>query len=65
MKVQYFPDTDTLYLEFRADGIADSRDLDENTLMEVDAKGRVCAITLEHASERADLSAVTVEGLAA
>ena len=65
MKVQYFEDTDTLYIEFRADGIVESRDLDENTVMDVDAEGNVCAITFEHASLRTDVRHLTVEGIAA
>ena len=65
MKVQYFEDTDTLYIEFRADGIAESRDLDENTVMDVDAEGNVCAITFEHASHRTDVRHLTFEGIAA
>jgi uncharacterized protein YuzE len=65
MKVSYFGDTDTLYIEFRAGGIAETRDLDENTLMDVDADGNVCAITFEHASQRTDVQHLTVEGIAA
>jgi len=33
MKVQYFEDTDTLYIEFQSQQIAQTRDLDENTLL--------------------------------
>ncbi len=65
MKVSYFGDTDTLYIEFRAGDIAETRDLDENTLMDLDADGNVCAITFEHASERTDVHHLTVEGIAA
>ncbi|HEX9626483.1 MAG TPA: DUF2283 domain-containing protein [Acidiferrobacterales bacterium] len=65
MKVSYFEDTDTLYIEFRASGIAESKDLDENTILDVDAKGNVCAITFEHASQRTDVSHLIVEGIAA
>lgn len=50
MKVKYFQDTDTLYIEFRSDRIGETRDLDENTLLELDDQGRVCAMTMEHAS---------------
>ena len=53
MKVRYFSDTDTLYIEFRAADVAESRDLDENTVLDVDAAGNICAMTVEHASERA------------
>jgi uncharacterized protein YuzE len=65
MKVQYFADTDTLYIAFRERGIAQSKDLDENTVLDLDAKGNVCAITFEHASERTDVHHLTVEGIAA
>jgi uncharacterized protein YuzE len=53
MKISYFDDTDTLYIEFRDTDITESRDLDENTVLDVDAKGNVCAITFEHGSMRA------------
>jgi uncharacterized protein YuzE len=56
MKITYFQDTDTLYIEFRAGTITESRDLDENTLIDLDAKGQICALTMEHARERADIS---------
>ena len=65
MKLRYFEDTDTLYIEFRADGITESRDLDENTLIELDAVGHVCAMTMEHASRRTDTSNIVVENIAA
>ena len=65
MKVKYFSDTDTLYTEFRDSEITESRDLDENTILDLDAEGNVCAITFEHASERTDVDHVVLEGIAA
>jgi uncharacterized protein YuzE len=65
MKVRYFEETDTLYIEFRDQEIVESRELDENTIMDVDAEGNVCAITFEHASQRTDVHQLTVEGIAA
>jgi uncharacterized protein YuzE len=55
MKIQYFQDTDTLYIEFRSVEVAETKDLDENTLLDVDHDGDICGITIEHASERAEL----------
>jgi len=55
MKIKYFQDTDTLYIEFRTDPVVETRNLDENTLIEVDRAANICAITIEHAKERADL----------
>ena len=65
MKVKYFEDTDTLYIEFREDNIVESKDLDENTVLDFDSDGNICAITFEHASQRIDISHLTVEGIAA
>ena len=65
MKLQYFDDTDTLYIEFRDSDIAESRDLDENTTLDTDGQGNICAITFEHASQRTDIRHLTVEGIAA
>ena len=64
MKIKYFQDTDTLYIEFRADRIAETRDLDENTLLELDDQGRVCAMTMEHASQRTDIPGFSYEQIA-
>ncbi len=55
MKTTYFQDTDTLYIELKAGEIVESRDLDENTVIEFDAPGNLCAVTVEHARERTDL----------
>jgi len=65
MKIRYFQDTDTLYIEFRQAAVAQTRDLDENTQIELDARGHVCTLTLEHASQRADLTKVDYEQVAA
>ena len=54
MKVRYFQATDTLYIELRDGAVAETRDLDENTLLDVDHQGRMVAITIEHARERAE-----------
>jgi uncharacterized protein YuzE len=35
--------------------VAETKDLDENTLLDVDHGGNICGITIEHASERAEL----------
>jgi uncharacterized protein YuzE len=65
MRIRYFAGTDTLFIEFRDATVAETRDLDENTLLDVDAKGNICAITVEHASERADIPQFSYEQVAA
>jgi uncharacterized protein YuzE len=65
MKIKYFQDTDTLYIEFRNVEVVETRDYDEDTFIDIDANGNVCAITLEHAKERADIPAFSYEQIAA
>jgi len=61
MKVKYFADTDTLYIEFREGPVAETRDLDEDTLLDLDAQGNICAITVEHASARTGIPEFSYE----
>lgn len=61
MKVKYFRDTDTLYIELRVSEVAETKDLDENTQLDLDPRGNVCAITIEHARERANLPQFSFE----
>jgi len=65
MNIKYFQDTDTLYIEFRKDAIAETRDLDDNTLLDLDATGNILAITVEHARQRADIPRFSFEQIAA
>lgn len=65
MKIKYFQDTDTLYIEFKAGLVAETKDLDENTLLDVDGNGNICAITVEHASERTGIPQFSFEQVAA
>jgi uncharacterized protein YuzE len=61
MRIRYFEDTDTLLIEFKETPIAETRDLDENTVLDIDAQGNVCAITVEHASQRAGIPQFSYE----
>ncbi len=65
MKIRYFKDTDTMLIEFKDSPVAETRDLDEDTILDLDASGNICSITIEHASTRADAPKVTYEQVAA
>jgi len=64
MKITYFQDTDTLYIELKPAEVSETRDLDENTLLDFDPHGKICGITIEHARERADLPSFSYEQVA-
>jgi uncharacterized protein YuzE len=65
MKVRHFSDTDTLLIEFRDAPVAETRDLDDSTVLDVDAHGKICSITIEHASQRAGAPHFSYEEVAA
>jgi uncharacterized protein YuzE len=65
MNVKYFQETGTLYIELGKGEIAESRDVDEDTLLDVEAAGNICAITIEHPSDRADIPNFSFEQVAA
>ena len=65
MKLKYFQQTDTLYIELRNAQVAETRDLDENTQIKLDANGILCGITIEHASQRTDVPNLSFEQVAA
>ncbi|MBU0715453.1 MAG: DUF2283 domain-containing protein [Verrucomicrobia bacterium] len=56
MKVKYFPDTDTLLVNFSDGKIVDTRDLNEDVLVELDDVGHVVSMTIEHAKQQTDVA---------
>ena len=65
MKVKYFEDTDTLHIELRPGPVAQTRDLDENTLLDLDQAGNICALTIEHAKDHAGIPSFSYEQVTA
>lgn len=65
MKIKYFQDTDTLHIEFKDSPVVETRDLDENTLLDLDAAGNIAGMTIEHAGTRTDVPTFSYEQVAA
>ena len=61
MKIQYFADTDTLLIALNDRPVAETRDLDDNTTLDLDGEGHLVALTLEHASQRADVHSLSYQ----
>ena len=55
MKVKYFEDTDTAYVELLDKPVFETREINENILIDVDEKGNLVSMTIEHAKENAGL----------
>lgn len=56
MQAKYFKDSDTLLINFSNRQVAETYDLNENVLVEVDAKGNVVSMTFEHAKQQTDVT---------
>ena len=56
MRLEYFPDTDTLYIQLRDVPGADAREVSEDIVLDFNEAGEVVGIEIEHASQKMDLS---------
>ena len=56
MRIKYFADTDTALVEFPDNPPVETRELNENIYLDIDAKGRAVSITVEHARQRAGMN---------
>jgi uncharacterized protein YuzE len=59
MKIRYFIDTDTALIEFSNESVVETRELSENLTIDLDGKGNLVSMTVEHAKEKANLSEVS------
>ncbi len=55
MQIKYFQDTDTLLINFNKNEITETKDLNQNVLLELDKDGNIVSLTLEHAKNIADV----------
>ncbi len=60
MEIKYFKDTDTLYIVFNKNKIAEIIDVSEDLLAELDEKGKIVSITIEHAKSQTNISSFSV-----
>ena len=56
MKITYFKDTDTLLVTLNENKIAETRDFNEDILVELDPTGNLVSMTIEHASKKANMT---------
>ena len=62
MKLHYYPETDSLYIELKPEPGPEVREVVEGLNVDIDASGNVVGLDIDHASERLDLS--TLETIA-
>jgi len=56
MKLHYYPETDSLYIELKETPGVETREVVDGLNVDIDAGGEVVGLDLDHASHRFDLS---------
>ena len=65
MKLHYYPETDSLYIDLAAKTSADSREVADGVVLDFDEEGNLVGIDIEHASTKLDLRTLETEDLPA
>lgn len=63
MKLHYYPETDSLYIELKDVPGAQTREIVEGLVVDLDANGDVVGFDIDHASHKLDLSKVETVAL--
>jgi uncharacterized protein YuzE len=58
MKLQYYPETDSLYIEFRHELAVEAREIVEGLVVDLDANGDVVGFDIDRASQKLDSSKI-------
>ena len=65
MKLHYYADTDSLYIDLNAKPSSDSREVAEGLVIDLDSAGHVVGIDIQRASQVLDLTTLETESLPA
>jgi uncharacterized protein YuzE len=63
MKLHYDRESDSLYIDLNARPSVDSREVQEGVVIDLDDKGRIVGIDIQHASQILDLATLETESL--
>ncbi|NVO18009.1 MAG: DUF2283 domain-containing protein [Rhodoplanes sp.] len=58
MKLHYYPETDSLYIELKETPGAEAREIVAELVVDLDANGEVVGFDIDHASQKLDLTKV-------
>ncbi len=63
MKLHYYPETDSLYIELKKQPGAETREIAAGLNVDFDAQGDVVGIDIDHASRKLDLTSLETVAL--
>jgi len=56
VRLNYYPDTDSLYIEFSERPSTESREISEGIVLDYDADGRLVGIDIDNASNKVEMN---------
>lgn len=62
MKLNYYADTDSLYIDLSGRPSVESREVSDGFVLDYDGDGNLVGIDIDHASEKVALSTVQTNG---
>jgi len=65
MKLNYYPETDSLYIDLSNHVGVESREISEGVVLDYDASGNLAGIDIDNASAKVDLRRLTLSNLPA
>jgi uncharacterized protein YuzE len=65
MKLNYYAETDSLYIDLSERPSAESREITEGVVLDYDAEGNLVGIDIDNASRKVDLKTLTLNKLPA
>ncbi len=63
MKLKYYPETDSLYIDLSDKTSVDTKEIVEGVLIDIDDKGNIVGIDIDNASKKIKLKELTIEKL--
>ena len=63
MKLHYYPESDSLYIDLNSRPSADSREITDELVADFDTDGNIVGIDIEHASQKLDLKTLETVAL--
>ena len=65
MKLNYYPDTDSLYIDLSSKPSVDSRIISDGVVLDYDEDGNLAGIDIDNASLKIDLNEITISKIPA
>ena len=65
MKLNYYRDTDSLYIDLSAKPSTESREISEGIVLDYDAEGNLVGIDIDNASRKIDLKEIILSKIPA